>query len=127
LEEVLYPVVMQERIENGGASEIVNDLFVREKREYLTAGTEYAPVEKTSEQDAKSSAVSTILTLKEGFGFIKEEKRNNVFFYYDTLTNRDFDELEIGMKVEYFYEEDMERSKKEGALRYRAYKVTVIE
>ncbi|MDR2160042.1 MAG: NYN domain-containing protein [Treponema sp.] len=126
LEEVLYPVVMHERIENGGTSEIVNSLFVREKRGYPAAGTEPA-AEKTQEQDDKNSAVSTILTLKEGFGFIKDEKRNNVFFYYDTLTNRDFDELETGMKVKYYYEEDMERSKKDGALRHRAYKVTVIE
>jgi uncharacterized LabA/DUF88 family protein/cold shock CspA family protein len=126
LEEVLYPVVMQERIANGGASEIVNNLFVKEKRESPAAGMEQI-AEKTPGQDVKNSAVSTILTLKEGFGFIKDEKRNNVFFYYDTLTNRDFDELETGMKVKYYYEEDMERSKKEGALRYRAYKVTVIE
>ncbi|MDR1618442.1 MAG: NYN domain-containing protein [Treponema sp.] len=127
LEEVLHPVVMHERIENEGALEIVNNLFVREKREYSAAGTEQAAAEKIPAQDAKNSAASIILTLKEGFGFIKDEKRNNVFFYYDTLTNRDFDELETGMKVEYYYEEDMERSKREGALRYRAYKVTVIE
>jgi uncharacterized LabA/DUF88 family protein/cold shock CspA family protein len=126
LDEVLYPVVMHERIENESALEIVNSLFVREKKEYSAIGMEQA-VEKAPEQDAKNSAVSTILTLKEGFGFIKDEKRNNVFFYYETLTNREFDELETGMKVQYYYEEDMERSKKDGALRYRAYKVTVIE
>jgi cold shock CspA family protein len=127
LEEVLYPVVMHERIDNEGASETINNLFVREKREYPITGQEYTVDEKQPEQDAKNSVVSTILTLKEGFGFIKDEKRNNVFFYYDTLTNKEFDELEIGMKVKYYYEEDMERSKKDGALRYRAYKVTVVE
>ncbi|MDR2257867.1 MAG: cold shock domain-containing protein, partial [Treponema sp.] len=78
-------------------------------------------------QDETNCAVSTIFSLKDGFGFIKDEKRNNLFFYYDTLTNKDFAELEIGMKVKYYFEEDMERSKRDGALRYRAYKVTVIE
>jgi uncharacterized LabA/DUF88 family protein/cold shock CspA family protein len=126
LEEVLHPVVMHERIENENSLEIVNSLFVREKREYPAADTEQI-AEKLPGQDVKNSAVSTILTLKEGFGFIKDEKRNNVFFYYDTLTNREFDELETGMKVKYYYEEDMERSKRDGALRYRAYKVTVVE
>jgi cold shock CspA family protein len=50
-----------------------------------------------------------------------------VFFYYDTLTNKDFDELEVGMKVKYLCEEDTERSKRDEAPRYRAYKVTVLD
>jgi uncharacterized LabA/DUF88 family protein/cold shock CspA family protein len=127
LEEVLYPIVMNERIDGESATEAVNNLFVREKKEYVFSGGENVSAPKTPEQDEANCAVSTILSLKDGFGFIKDEKRNNLFFYYDTLTNTDFAELEIGMRVKYYFEEDMERSKRDGAPRYRAYKVTVLE
>jgi uncharacterized LabA/DUF88 family protein/cold shock CspA family protein len=127
LEEVLYPIVMNERIDAESAPEAVNSLFVREKKEFIFPSEENITAEKAGEQDETNCAVSTIFSLKDGFGFIKDEKRNNLFFYYDTLTNKDFAELEIGMKVKYYYEEDMERSKRDGALRYRAYKVTVID
>jgi uncharacterized LabA/DUF88 family protein/cold shock CspA family protein len=127
LEEVLYPVVMNERIDNKSDSEIINSLFVREKKEYVFPSEDNITVEKTGEQGEANCAVSTIFSLKDGFGFIKDEKRNNLFFYYDTLTNKDFAELEIGTKVKYYFEEDMERSKRDGAPRYRAYKVTVLE
>jgi cold shock CspA family protein len=127
LDEVLYPIVMHERIEKEADSEIINNLFVKEKRDSAASITDSFKVEKTPEHGEKSCAVSTILTLKEGFGFIRDEKNNNVFFYYDTLTNKDFDELEPGMKVKYYYEEDMERSKRDGATRYRAYKVTILD
>jgi uncharacterized LabA/DUF88 family protein/cold shock CspA family protein len=126
-EEVLYPVKMSERIENNPASETINNLFVREKNFVPVVADGYNLFEKYMEPVKAESAVSTILSVKDGFGFIKDEKRNNIFFYYDTVTNKDFDELETGMKVEYYLEEDMERSKKDGAPRFRAYKVTVID
>jgi uncharacterized LabA/DUF88 family protein/cold shock CspA family protein len=128
LEEVLYPIVMNERIDKQPTTDSINDLFVREKREY---GAENnigniisAKADAVSEDN---SQISTIISIKEGFGFIKDEKINNVFFYYDTLTNKDFDELEIGMRVKYLCEEDEERSKRDEAPRYRAYKVTVLD
>jgi cold shock CspA family protein len=65
--------------------------------------------------------------VKDGFGFIKDENINNVFFHYSTLTNRDFDELEPGMKVKYLREEDEERSKRDESPRYRAIRVTVMD
>ncbi|MDR1277273.1 MAG: NYN domain-containing protein [Treponema sp.] len=127
LEEVLYPIVMNERIETDPASLIVNELFVKEKRDFFINSENVNPVENVPEEDEENCAVSTIFSLKDGFGFIKDEKRNNLFFYYNTLTNKDFADLEIGMKVKYYYEEDMERSKRDGAPRYRAYKVSVME
>ncbi|MDR1058247.1 MAG: NYN domain-containing protein [Treponema sp.] len=132
LDEVLYPIVMHERIDNEGDSEIINNLFVREKREPAAGIADALRVERMPDYGEKNDGektcgVSTILTLKEGFGFIRDEKNNNVFFYYDTLTNKDFDELEPGMRVQYYYEEDMERSKRDGATRYRAYKVTILD
>jgi uncharacterized LabA/DUF88 family protein/cold shock CspA family protein len=127
LEEVLYPVVMHERIENNPDGEIINSLFVGEKREFFPAGSWTAALEKPVKPAEEESAESTIFSLKDGFGFIKDEKINNVFFYYNTLTNKDFDELETGMRVRYSLEEDMERSKRDGAPRYRAWKVTVLD
>jgi uncharacterized LabA/DUF88 family protein/cold shock CspA family protein len=127
LEEVMYPVVMNERIDREPVSEAVENLFVREKKEIPAAGEGNNAATKLPESDDEHSAVSTIFSLKDGFGFIKDESNNNVFFYFGTLTNKDFDELETGMRVKYYYEEDLERSKKEGAPRYRAHKVTVLD
>ncbi|MDR3167102.1 MAG: NYN domain-containing protein [Treponema sp.] len=126
LEEVLYPVLMHARINQGSPTDIINSLFV-EKKEIDVYNTDTVVVEKTFPQTDDNGLISTIFSIKDGFGFIKDEKINNVFFYYDTVTNKDFDELEVGMKVRYLCEEDMERSKKDDAPRYRAYKVTVID
>jgi cold shock CspA family protein len=127
LEEVLYPVLMNERINSPSPSDIINGLFVKEKREYDTENTNPVIRENKLPQNKETELVSTIFSIKDGFGFIKDEKINNVFFYYDTVTNRDFDELEVGMKVRYLCEEDMERTKRDSAPRYRAYKVTVVD
>ncbi|MDR0721706.1 MAG: NYN domain-containing protein [Treponema sp.] len=126
LDEVLYPVLMHERI-NRLSTETSNGLFVKEKKETDWENTENTILVKSSIPQADPSLVSSIFSIKNGFGFIKDEKINNVFFYYDSVTNRDFDELEVGMKVRYLCEEDTERTKRDGAPRYRAYKVTVID
>jgi uncharacterized LabA/DUF88 family protein/cold shock CspA family protein len=126
LDEVLYPVLMHERI-NKLSTETSNGLFVKEKKEPEGENIENTIPVKSSVPQADPSLVSIIFSIKNGFGFIKDEKINNVFFYYDSVTNRDFDELEVGMKVRYLCEEDTERTKRDGAPRYRAYKVTVID
>jgi uncharacterized LabA/DUF88 family protein/cold shock CspA family protein len=126
-EEVLYPILMNERIDKQPFADNINSLFVREKREVDAEVTDNSVLEKTLFPAEDKGLVSTIFSVKEGFGFIKDEKINNIFFYYDTVTNKDFDELEVGMKVKYQLEEDIERTKRDGALRYRAYKVTVID
>jgi uncharacterized LabA/DUF88 family protein/cold shock CspA family protein len=127
LEEVLYPIVMTEKIDAKPSTDIINGLFVKEKKD--TAGSPGNPLfaRVIEDSDTNKGIVSTILSIKDGFGFIKDEENNNVFFYYDTLTNTDFAELEVGMKVKYLREEDAERSKRDGAPRYRAYKVSVLE
>ena len=43
---------------------------------------------------------STILSLKNGFGFIKFPE-NNLFFHYTSLLDTDFNDLEIGDQVEF--------------------------
>ena len=65
--------------------------------------------------------------LPNGCGFIKDEECNNIFFHYSGLTNCDFSELRPGVKVKYTVEEDEERSKRDGAPRFRANRVTVID
>ncbi|GHT61127.1 hypothetical protein FACS1894109_19470 [Spirochaetia bacterium] len=148
LEEVLYPVSMHERIEKQPDSDIVRDLFVTE-RPYIAQPSLLmedigsmigGPVPLLMEGGILGSAVesktpaaetaereSIIISVKDGFGFIKDENVNNVFFHYSILTNRDFDELEPGMKVKYLREEDEERSKRDESPRYRATRVTVMD
>jgi uncharacterized LabA/DUF88 family protein/cold shock CspA family protein len=126
LEEVLYPVLMHERINKDPPTNIINDLFVEKKEAGIENVYNFIP-EKIIPQQDDEDQVSTIFSIKDGFGFIKDEKINNIFFYYDTVTNKDFGELEVGMKVKYLCEEDMERTKRDNAPRYRAYKVTVID
>jgi cold shock CspA family protein len=127
LDEVLYPVLMSERINGRSPVDIINSLFVKERKEADTESINNIVPEKTIPHVEDKALVSTIFSVKDGFGFIKDEKINNVFFYYNSVTNKDFDELEVGMKVKYLCEEDMERTKRDAAPRYRAYKVTVID
>jgi cold shock CspA family protein len=127
LEEVLYPVVMNERIDRQPDADSINDLFVKEKKDPASQSIGNILSAKAAAPFKEDCITSTIFSIKDGFGFIKDEENNNVFFYYDTVTNRDFDELEVGMKVSYLREEDSERSKRDEAPRYRAYKVSVLE
>jgi cold shock CspA family protein/uncharacterized LabA/DUF88 family protein len=125
-EEVFYPVPMHQRIEQNG-NEYIKELFVPEKN------FEKSPVVFTFKSDNASGEdneefTSTIFSINpNGFGFIKDEERNNIFFHYSRVTNCDFPDLKYGMKVRYTVEEDEERTKRDGALRCRAVKVTVID
>jgi uncharacterized LabA/DUF88 family protein/cold shock CspA family protein len=71
---------------------------------------------------------STIFTISpNGFGFIRDEKRGNIFFHYSTVVNRDFSELKYGMKVKYKIMEDAERTKRDEEIRYKATRVVVLD
>ncbi|MCL1954638.1 MAG: NYN domain-containing protein [Spirochaetes bacterium] len=124
-EEVFFPVFMCQRIEQND-SDYIKELFVTEKNyekfPVVNLKTELVPVQEQEE------FVSTIYSINpNGFGFIKDEEHNNVFFHYSRVTNCEFYELKFGMNVKYAVEEDVERSKKDGASRFRATKVTVID
>jgi len=124
-EEVFFPVLMCQRIEQND-SDYIKELFVTEKN------YERFPVVNLKTETASSleeeELVSTIYSINpNGFGFIKDEERNNVFFHYSRVTNCEFYELKFGMNVKFTVEEDVERSKKDGAPRFRATKVTVID
>jgi uncharacterized LabA/DUF88 family protein/cold shock CspA family protein len=130
-EEVFYPVPMHQRIEQNGG-EYVKNLFVPDKNidrpQPQLSFKPGVPEQEQEEEEKAAEFVSTIFSLNvNGFGFIRDESQNNLFFHYSTLTNRDFSELQAGMGVRYQREEDPERSRRDGELRYRACRVTVID
>jgi cold shock CspA family protein len=114
---------MHQKIEQNN-SDYIKELFVTEKYFDKPAVVNYKSEIETNDEEF----VSTIFSINpSGFGFIKDEERNNIFFHYSRVTNCEFYEMKFGMKVKYTVEEDEERSKKDGAPRYRATKVTVID
>jgi len=144
LDEVFFSVPMYQRVDQNN-NEYVRSLFVPDKGFDRNVGQQLnlklenggsLPGYK-DDFDMQSyvaspqkiiEGTSIIISLNSnGFGFIKDESQNNIFFHYSTLTNKDFTELQTGMTVKYQLEEDTERSKREGELRYRACRVTVID
>lgn len=133
--EVFFPVQMQQRIEQNN-SQYITDLFVPER----PAETVYnaSPVNPDTEgytpgnipgdtPQPTEEYTSTIYSINpNGFGFIKDEVRNNIFFHYSRLTNCDFQDLKFGMTVKYAVEEDEERSKRDNEPRFRATRVTLV-
>jgi cold shock CspA family protein/uncharacterized LabA/DUF88 family protein len=125
LEEVFFPVQMVQRIDENN-NEFIKGLFVTEReRAPAVLPVDFGEIGNDIRAQEYDSVILTLTV--NGFGFIRDEDRNNVFFHYSTLTNRDFTELEPGMKVRYRVEDDIERTKRDGAVRYRAFKVTVLD
>ena len=125
LSEVFFPVQMQQEIEQGN-NDYIRDLFVPEKTtDYIT---NFIPVSLNANDTASSEELTSIIYSinPNGFGFIKDDERNNIFFHYSRLTNYDFSELKFGMQVRYSVEEDPERSKRDAAPRFRATRVMVV-
>ena len=129
LDEVFFPVLMHQKIEQN-EGEYIKDLFVPEKTwDKFQSSLHLRPDSQNGFPNKEIEELESIIyTINpNGFGFIKDESRNNIFFHYSTVTNRDFSELKFGMKVKYTVEEDEERSKRDEATRYRAVKVTVLD
>jgi cold shock CspA family protein/uncharacterized LabA/DUF88 family protein len=131
LDEVFYSVPMHQKIEQNSSLYIKN-LFVPDRngdRNYASfSSVNENETESSGGQNSEPEYVSSIFSINpNGFGFIKDEVNNNLFFHYSSVTNRDFTDLQPGVKVKYQQEDDEERSKKDNAPRYRAYKVTVVE
>jgi cold shock CspA family protein/uncharacterized LabA/DUF88 family protein len=126
LEEVFYPLYMHQRIDQNN-DEYIKKLFVPDRTPDKQP-SQIQTVTGTSGQPQQEEKISVLVNINvNGFGFIKDEERNNIFFHYSTVTNKEFSELQPGMKVKYLLEEDFIRSKRDEAPRYRATKVTVIE
>jgi cold shock CspA family protein/uncharacterized LabA/DUF88 family protein len=125
-EEVFFAVPMHQKIEQNN-DEYTKELFVPEKSyDKIPASFSYKSEDDTGEE--REEFISSVFSINpNGFGFIKDEDRNNIFFHYSRVTNCDFPDLKFGMKVKYTVEEDPERSKRDSTPRYRATKVTVID
>lgn len=117
LNEVTYPTLMHDRIEEGlddNADDIQN-LFVlppvdqREPQPNREQREERRSQESTSldNSDAQlgESHESEILTLKTGYGFVRFEP-NNLFFHHSSLINVDFNDLFEGDSVRFIVEEN---------------------
>lgn len=94
LDEVTYPVVMHQLIDDRVKRNdmLVNNLFVQSEN-YYTA-REYRPAE------VKQSSRGKILSIKNGYGFIALLP-NNLFFHYTDVVEGDFNDMREGDTVEY--------------------------
>jgi cold shock CspA family protein/uncharacterized LabA/DUF88 family protein len=129
LEEVYHPVHMTQVIEGRHSDEFAKNLFVMDRDHSISIGgiaddkqlEESCSVELAAGRgDAR---YSTILNLKDGYGFIEDKSCNNIFFHFSTVENADFNDLKPGMKVKFFQEEDEEQTRISAAPRFRATKV----
>lgn len=91
LEEASFPIMMNDIIDNskGKREELVNDLFVINDSRKPVLHEENEPGE---------GKMGEILSLKNGFGFIKFPP-NNVFFHFSNLIDSDFQDLHVGDQV----------------------------
>lgn len=102
LEEVSYPIQMHELIDSRLKKNdpLVNSIFVQEE---FTSPTTNDEDDKFNRIDMEDSQTSEILSLKNGYGFIKFPN-NNLFFHYTDVLNVDFNELLTGDEVEFTVE-----------------------
>lgn len=115
LEEVTYPIAMHEIIDNrvNKNQPIINNLFVpqptqRYQRKPATQSSDHEDAgqhELVDDDDVEMLPVGlrgNIINKKNGFGFIRHpDYKNNLFFYFQSLINIDFNELEDGDEVEF--------------------------
>lgn len=92
MEEVTYPLTMHELIDEGLQKNdpVIANVFV--------AGESKKKVVINPEDVPEGAESSIILSLKNGFGFIKYPP-NNLFFHHTSLVNADFNDLEEGDPV----------------------------
>jgi cold shock CspA family protein/uncharacterized LabA/DUF88 family protein len=110
LEEVSYPIAMHQVIDDRvkGQDASVSRMFLPQKaysqNEILGKSAPVRVGDKRPTDVNDETKYSTILSLKEGYGFISDPKNNNVFFHHDCLENADFNTLKEGQKVGYTLE-----------------------
>lgn len=99
LEEVTYPIAMHELIDSRMTKDslIINNLFV-------PAGTKqkfyYDPIEEEEDEEGEYKT-SSVIVVKNGFGFIKYPP-NNLFFHYSNMAEGcDFNDLQPGDNVQF--------------------------
>lgn len=91
IREVTYPLQMHEMIESrrGSSDPLLLNLFVQD---------DTSPSEKEDEPVNEEFQEGEILSLKNGYGFIKYPN-NNLFFHYTDVENVDFNDLMTGDNV----------------------------
>jgi uncharacterized LabA/DUF88 family protein/cold shock CspA family protein len=121
MDEVFLYISMDERIQKN------DDPMIR--KIFLNSGgnDEREREERKSPEKALLHGVSTIFDVKNGFGFIKDEEKNNIFFHYNNLVNYDFSLLKKGMRVQYDFLKDEEKSETDGVVRFKAVRVEVLD
>lgn len=95
LEEVTYPIQMSQIIDDRVRQKepIINNLFVQSEPKRVVT-------KQINDVASITSNKSEILTIKNGFGFIKYPD-NNLFFHYSNVIDIDFNDLKVGDKVEF--------------------------
>jgi cold shock CspA family protein len=113
LQEVTYPIALHEVIEEhiGDDEGIINDLFVPRMNGKST--------KKQADLEDESENISTVVNINSGYGFIRYQPEN-LFFHYNSLIDYDFNDLEVGDKVQFKVEQNEKGQ-------YYASEVTVIE
>lgn len=114
LDEVTYPILMHNIIDDKTRRDDpqIKNLFVEPKPPQATTPavtrvTVETPTEtvvvaqpQADPQAPTERFEGTIERIKEGFGFIRSTAfQNNIFFYWDQLRNRDFNDLQVGNRV----------------------------
>lgn len=96
LEEVTYPIAMHEIIDNRVKKNepLINNLFVPQNKERVFEKTKSKP------EKIENENIGSILSLNNGFGFIKNPKYpKNLFFHYQSTVGVDFNDLKQGDSV----------------------------
>jgi len=112
LSKVFHSVQMQNK-------EDIDDLFVPEKPQEAYY----------SDMDDQGEYESIIFSIHpNGYGFIRDDKKNNLYFHSSDLTNPGiFPHLKSGMKVRCGVQKDEERSKLKETPCYKATNIVLIE
>ncbi|WP_291862089.1 NYN domain-containing protein [Marinilabilia sp.] len=100
LNVVTYPVYMEEIINEPKPEEVplVESLFVN--RDSSSKGENVIAKEVEEEPLGDDYEVSTVLSVKSGYGFIKYPPEN-LFFHYEAVVGCDFNDLEPGDQVKF--------------------------
>ncbi|MFD1140015.1 NYN domain-containing protein [Larkinella insperata] len=111
LKEVSYPVAMHEMIDTRLRKNdpLIQNLFVKQSTRML-AGDDTSMVfaqdydrysgQTMLDSDDTEYKISTIRSLKNGYGFINYPP-NNLFFHYTSLNDIDFNELQVDDEVKF--------------------------
>lgn len=118
LEEVTYPILMNTIIDDKERNNdpFVNGLFVQKSMNtnYDQSNNDQQRNDFQRQEAAPKREVSTapvdddphfgnLQMLRDGYGFIStEHSTKNIFFHWSAIKNRDFNELSVGDKVEYY-------------------------